>query len=54
MSIGERDEDVARREAEHAVGDDRKKTPPVSDRPAEEPVELPRPDLEPTPSPRQG
>ncbi|HET8540787.1 MAG TPA: hypothetical protein VFL83_13030 [Anaeromyxobacter sp.] len=46
MTIGEREEDAARREAEHAVGNDRKKTPPVSDRPVEEPVEVPRPDLE--------
>jgi hypothetical protein len=53
MSIGERDEDVARREAEHALGNDRTKTPPVSDRPAEEPVEVPHPDLEDTPAPRE-
>lgn len=52
MTIGEREEDLARREAERALGNDRKQTPPVSDRPAEEPVEVPRPDLEDTPSPR--
>ncbi len=52
MSVGEREEDVARREAEQAIGNDRTKTPPVSDRPVEEPTELPRPDLE-DPSPQE-
>lgn len=46
MAIGEREQDAAKREAEQAIGNDRTKTPPVSDRPVEEPTELPRPDLE--------
>lgn len=50
MPIDEREEEVARREAEHAVGNDRKQTPPVSDRPVEEPVEPRHPDLEQTPA----
>jgi hypothetical protein len=53
MSVGEHEEDVARREAEHAIGNDRKKTAPVRDQPAEEPVEVPRPDLEDTPASRE-
>jgi hypothetical protein len=52
MTIGEREEDAAKREAEHAIGNDRTKTPPVSDRPVEEPTEMPRPDLE-APSPQE-
>lgn len=53
MTIGEREQDAARREAEQAIGNDRKETPPVSDRPAEESAPVPRPDLEDTPSPRE-
>jgi hypothetical protein len=51
MPINEREEDVARREAEHAVGNDRKQTPPVSDEPVESPVERRPADLEQTPAP---
>jgi hypothetical protein len=34
-----RDQEQRRREAEKALGNDRKRTPPVSDRPIEEPVD---------------
>jgi hypothetical protein len=51
MPIDEREEEVARREAERAVGNDRRKTPPVADQPVEEPVERREADLEQTPSP---
>jgi hypothetical protein len=51
MPIGEREEDVAKREAEQAIGSDRPRTPGV-ERPVEEPTELPRPDLE-DPSPQE-
>jgi hypothetical protein len=49
MAIDEREDEVARREAERAVGNDRKRTPPVSDRPVEEPVERRSGELEQTP-----
>lgn len=49
MPVNEREEDVAHREAEHAVGVERKETPPVSDRPVDEPVEPRHADLEQTP-----
>ncbi len=52
MTIGEHEEDAAKREAEQAIGNDRTKMPPVSDRPVEEPAEGPRPDLE-DPSPQE-
>jgi hypothetical protein len=51
MPNDEREEEVARREAEHALRDDRKQAPPVNDRPVDEPVERRHADLEQTPAP---
>ncbi len=46
-------EDAKRRKAEHDLGNDRKRTPPVSDRPVEEPVDPEkRPHDEPPPQKR--
>jgi len=53
MPIDEREDETGKREAEHAVGNDRKRTPPVSDQPVEEPVERRPAELEQTPSPRE-
>jgi hypothetical protein len=53
MPLDEREEEVGHREAERALGHDRKKTPPVSDQPAEEAVERRPGELEQTPSPRE-
>lgn len=50
MPVDEREEEVAHREAERAVGNDRKQAPPVSDQPVEAPVERRPADLEQTPA----
>ncbi len=49
MPLDEREDETGKREAEHAVGNDRKRTPPVSDQPVEEPVERRPAELEQTP-----
>jgi hypothetical protein len=53
MAIDEREDEAGRREAEHALGRERRTPPPVGDLPVEAPVERHLGELEQTPSPRE-